>query len=98
LRKHARTTGFALFGKGLNALGKAFAECHPWHTSHGNQRHGKAELAECFLSGTQQSLCQVLIGLSAKKSNKNGQLTVTRLCRVRNGNALGRRSALGKVE
>jgi len=50
-------------GKGLNALGnalgKAFAESHPRHTSHGNQRLGKAEFAECFLSGIQQTLCQV---------------------------------------
>jgi len=38
------------FGKGLNALGKGFAECHPRHTSQGNQILSKAEFAECFLS------------------------------------------------
>jgi len=42
----------AALGKALIALGKGFAECRPRQTPHGNQRLGKAEFAECFLSDT----------------------------------------------
>jgi hypothetical protein len=47
-------------GKGHKALGKAFAECHSRHTSHGKILVDKEDFAEWFISGTWQSLCRVL--------------------------------------
>jgi hypothetical protein len=35
----------------------AFAECDTRHTLHGKILDGKEKFAECFLSGTRQSLC-----------------------------------------
>jgi hypothetical protein len=49
-------------GKGHKALGKAFAECHTRHTSHGKILVGKEDFAECF--------CRVLKKHSAKNEPK----------------------------
>jgi hypothetical protein len=46
-------------GKGLNTLGKAFAECHTRQRAHDNILAGKGVFAECFLSDTRQRLCRV---------------------------------------
>jgi hypothetical protein len=37
-------------GKGLNTLGKAFAECNTRHRALGKKSVGKAAFAECLLS------------------------------------------------
>jgi hypothetical protein len=62
--------------RGHKVLGKAFAECHTRHTSHGKLLDGKEMFVECFLSGTRQSLCWVPSRPSAKKSDMDGDKTV----------------------
>jgi len=57
-------------GKGLNTLGKAFAECHTRQRAHGKILAGKGVFAECFLSGTQQRLYRVPT-LGKDKNKKN---------------------------
>jgi hypothetical protein len=42
--------------KGHKALGKAFAECHTRHTSHGKILVSKEDFVECFISGTRQKI------------------------------------------
>ena len=56
---------------------QSFAECYTRQSfaerALGKQFIGKDLFAECTLSGTQQSLCQVLIWHSAKKSRRDGE-------------------------
>ena len=67
------TTGFRFFAdKGYITLGKGFAECGTWQSTHGKKLIGKALFAECILSGTQQRLCRVPRGHSAKKNDRHG--------------------------
>ena len=61
-----------VLGKGYIALGKAFAECGTWQSTHGKKLIGKALFAECILSGTRQRLCRVPRKHSAKKSDRHG--------------------------
>jgi hypothetical protein len=55
--------------KGYSAFGKAFAECYTRHNSHGKILVGKEDFVECFISGTRQSLCQVLKKHSVKNEH-----------------------------
>jgi hypothetical protein len=49
-------------GKAQDALGKGFAECNTRHKPLAKKLAGIAGFAECYLSGTRQSLCRVLWG------------------------------------
>ena len=58
------------------ALGKAFVECCTRQRAVGISVHGKCFFAECFLSGTWQSLCRVPEKHSAKiytRQNENAK-------------------------
>ena len=57
-------------GKRHKTLGKWFAECNTWRTALAKNSDGKANFAECLLSGTRQSLCRAK--LKPKKTRKNG--------------------------
>ena len=63
--RHTRrgTTGLALFAEcrihSAKALGKGFAECGTRQTALGKKSDGECTFAECFFSGTRQSLCRV---------------------------------------
>ena len=46
-------------GKRHKTLGKWFAECNTRRTALAKNSDGKANFAECLLSGTRQSLCRV---------------------------------------
>jgi hypothetical protein len=59
----------ASLGVPQKTLGKSFAECHPRQSLLGLNLDGKQLFAECFLSGTRQSLCRVLSRPSAKKKH-----------------------------
>ena len=59
------------------ALGKAFAECCTRQRVVGISLHGKGFFAECRMSGTRQRISRVSRRLSAKKSRRDGQVTVT---------------------
>jgi nucleoside-triphosphatase THEP1 len=45
-------------GKGHKALGKAFAECHTRHTSHGKILVSKEDFAECFISALSKAFAE----------------------------------------
>ena len=59
------------------ALGKAFAECCTRQRAVGISLHGKGFFAECRMSGTRQRISRVPRWHSAKKSRRDGQVTVT---------------------
>ena len=62
-------------GKRQKTLGKWFAECNTWRTALAKNSDGKANFAECLLSGTRQSLCRVPDTRQSwhwKKTRKNG--------------------------
>ena len=66
----------AALGKARNILDKGFAECHTRQRALGKELIGKEAFAECFLSGTRQSLCRVPEKHSAKiytRQNKNAK-------------------------
>ena len=46
-------------GKAWNTLGKDFAECNTRQRAHSKKINGKGLFAECYLSGTPQSICRV---------------------------------------
>jgi len=64
-------------GKEGFALGKAFAECCTRQRAVGISLHGKGFFAECRMSGTRQRISRVPRRHSAKKSRRDGQVTVT---------------------
>ena len=56
-------------GEAQKTLGKGFAVCYARQIALGVYRVGKRFFAECFLSGTRQTLCRVLnLTLGKKKA------------------------------
>ena len=64
-------------GKEGFALGKAFAECCTRQRAVGISPHGKGFFAECRMSSTWQRISRVPRRHSAKKSHRDGQVTMT---------------------
>ena len=68
--RYSRRVLCRALGKEGFALGKAFAECCTRQRAVGISLHGKGFFAECFLSGTRQSLCRVRTDKNPKKWEK----------------------------
>lgn len=53
-----------VLSKAPKTLGKGFTECNTRQRPLGSQSNGNAVIAECFLSGTRQSLCRPVVNHS----------------------------------